>query len=77
MDAGRAATAWRNAEIMRRELSAKGMSLNAQTASSLDNLGLFLDEAADAMREHKWEDALSSLQAVETATQKVAKAVGN
>lgn len=77
MDAGRAATAWKNAEIMRRELSAKGMSLNAQTASSLDNLGLFLDEAADAMREHKWDDALNSLQAVETATQKVAKAVGN
>jgi class 3 adenylate cyclase len=77
MDAGRAASAWKNAEIMRRELAAKGMSLNAQTASSLDNLGLFLDEAADAMREHKWDDALSSLQAVESATQKVAKAVGN
>jgi hypothetical protein len=76
-DASRAATAWRNAEGIRRNLAAKGMSLNAQTASSLDRLGLMLDEAADAMREHKWDDALSSLQAVEAITQKVNSSVGN
>lgn len=77
LDASRAATAWRNAEEMRRNLTAKGMSLNSQTAASLDRLGFFLDEAAEALRGHKWDDALSSLQAVEAETQKVAKSVGN
>jgi class 3 adenylate cyclase len=77
MDAGRAATARKNAEQFRQSLAARGMSLNAQTAASLDRIGLFLDEAADALRNHQWDDALSSLQAVETETQKVSKAVGN
>ncbi len=77
MDAGHAATAKRNADQMRRNLAAKGMSLNAQTDSSLDRIQLFLDEASEAIRDHKWDDALSSLQAVEAETQKVAKTVGN
>jgi len=62
---------------MRRNLAAKGMSLNAQTDASLDRIQLFLDEASEAIRDHKWDDALSSLQAVEAETQKVAKTVGN
>jgi hypothetical protein len=77
MDASHAATAWKNAEVIRQGLVAKGMSLNAQTAASVDHLKLFLDQAADALREHKWDDALSSLQAVESETQKVNKTVGN
>jgi hypothetical protein len=77
MDAGHAATARRNADEMRRNLAAKGMSLNAQTDASLDRIQLFLDEASEALRDHKWDDALSSLQAVETETSKVTKAVGN
>jgi class 3 adenylate cyclase len=77
MDAGHAATARRNADEMRRNLAAKGMSLNAQTDASLDRVQLFLDEAKEAIRDHKWDDALSSLQAVEAETQKVSKAVGN
>jgi len=77
MDAGHAATAKRNADEMRRNLAAKGMSLNAQTDASLDRIQLFLDEASEAIRDHKWDDALSSLQAVEAETQKVAKTVGN
>ena len=77
MDASHAATAWKNAEVIRQGLEAKGMSLNAQTAASIDHLKLFLDQAADALRDHKWDDALSSLQAVEAVTQKVTKAVGN
>ncbi len=77
MDAGRAATAKRNADEMRRNLAAKGMSLNAQTDASLDRLQILLDEASEAMRDHKWDDALSNLQAVEAETQKVARAVGN
>ncbi len=77
MDASHAATAWKNAQVISQGLVAKGMSLNAQTAASVDRLKLFLDQAADALRDHKWDDALSSLQAVESETQKVTKAVGN
>jgi hypothetical protein len=77
IDAGNAATAWKNAEVIRQGLAAKGMSLNAGTAASVDHLQLFLDQAADALRDHKWDDALASLQAVESETQKVTKAVGN
>ena len=77
IDAGHVATARANAEEMRRSLAAKGMSLNAQTAAALDQLGVLLDEAAEALRNHQWDDALSSLQAVEATTQKVTKAVGN
>jgi hypothetical protein len=77
VDASHAANAWKNAEEIRRNLAAKGMSLNAQTTASVDHLQLFLDEAAEALQAHKWDDARSSLEAVEAATQKVAKAVGN
>ncbi len=77
MDAAHAATAWKNADQIRRNLSVKGMSLNAQTSASVDHLKLLLDEAADELRDHKWDDALSSLQAVEATTEKVTKTVGN
>jgi hypothetical protein len=77
IDAGHAATAWKNAEAIRRGLEAKAMSLNAQTAASVDHLKLFLDQAADAMLKHRWDDALSSLQAVEAETQKISKSAGN
>jgi hypothetical protein len=76
-DAAKAATAWRNAETLRDSLAARGMSLNAQTAASVNRFQLFFEEAAAALREHKWDDARTSLQAVEAETQKVAKAVGN
>jgi class 3 adenylate cyclase len=76
-DASRAATARRNAEDIRRNLAAKGMSLNAQTDASLDRLQLFLDEASESIRDHKWDDALSSLQAAEAITDKINKTVGN
>jgi hypothetical protein len=76
-DASHAAIAWKNAEVIRQRLVAKGMSLNAQTAASVDHLKVLLDEAAEALREHKWDAALSSLQAVEATTDKVNKSVGN
>jgi hypothetical protein len=76
-DASHAATAWKNAEVIRQGLEAKGMSLNAQTAASVDHLALFLDQAAEALRGHRWDEARSSLEAVEAETQKVAKAAGN
>ncbi len=77
MDSSRAAQARDNAEVIRQRLAAKGMSLNAQTASAIDNLGFLLQQAEDALRDHRWDDALSSLQAVEAQTQKVANTVGN
>jgi hypothetical protein len=76
-DAGRAATAWKNAEEIRRNLAAKGMSLNAQTAAAVDRLKLLLDEAADELRTRKWDDALASLQGVEATIDKVNKTAGN
>ena len=75
-DSAKAAVAWRNAEIMRQSLAARGMSLNADTAAAVGRFQLFFEEAATALRDHKWDDALSSLQAVEATTQKVGKAVG-
>ena len=76
-DASHAATAWKNADQIRRNLSVKGQSLNAGTAAAVDRLKLLLDEAADALRDHKWDDALSSLQGVEATTQKINSTVGN
>ncbi len=77
MDASHAATARSNADAMRQRLAAKGMSLNAQTAAAVDNMQSLLDQANEALREHRFDDALSSLQAVEAQTQKVARDVGN
>jgi hypothetical protein len=75
-DAAKAAVVWQNAETMRQSLAARGMSLNADTAAAVNRWQLFFEEAAAALRDHKWDDALSSLQAVEATTQKVGKAVG-
>jgi len=77
MDASHAATARSNADAMRQRLAAKGMSLNAQTAAAVDNMQSLLEQANEALREHRFDDALSSLQAVEAQTQKVARDVGN
>ncbi len=77
MAASHAATARSNADAMRQRLAAKGMSINAQTAAAVDNLQFLLDQASEAMRDRRWDDALSNLQAVEAETQKVARAVGN
>ena len=76
-DASRAATAWKNAQAVRQSLAAKGMSLNAETSAAIDRLKLLLDDAAGALRDHNWDDALSSLQGVEATTAKVNKTVGN
>jgi hypothetical protein len=75
-DAPRAASAWKSAETMRLNLAARGMSLNAQTAASVNRFQLFFDRAAAALREHNWDEALNSLQGVEAETEKVAKVVG-
>jgi len=76
-DVARSAATWKNAETLRLSLAARGMSLNAQTASGVSRLQPLYEEAAAALRGHKWDDALSSLQAAEATTQKVATTVGH
>jgi len=75
-DAVRAASAWKSAETMRLGLVAKGMTLNAQTATAVGRLGPLFDDSAAALKDHKWDEALSNLQAAEATTQKVASVVG-
>jgi hypothetical protein len=76
-DAARAAVIWKNAETLRLSLAQRGMSVNAQTAASVGRLKPLYDDAAAALKDHKWDDALSTLQAAEATTQKVAGAVGH
>ena len=76
-DAATAATTWKNAETLRLSLEAKGMSLNAQTATSVGRFQLLFEEAAAALRQHNWEEALSNLQALEATRLKVAATVGH
>jgi hypothetical protein len=75
-DAAYAAVAWNNAETMKQSLAKQGMGLNVATATSVARFKLFFDQADAALREHKWDDALSSLQAVEGETKKVTNVVG-
>jgi len=75
-DAAYAAVAWNNAEAMKQSLAKQGAGLNVATATSVARFKLFFEQADAALREHKWDDALSSLQAVESETQKVTKVVG-
>jgi hypothetical protein len=76
-DAARSATTWKNAEALRLSLAERGMSLNAPTAAAVGRLQLLYEQAATAIKEHNWDEALSNLQAAEATTQKVAAAVGH
>src|SRR5207249_7733459 len=71
-DAARAGATWKNAETLRLSLAAQGMSLNAQTAASVARLQLLFGQAAAALRDRNWNEALSNLQGAEATTQKVA-----
>jgi len=75
-DAARSASAWKSAEALRLSLAERGMSLNAPAAAAVGRLQLLYEEAAAAIKEHNWAEALSSLQAAEATTQKVASSVG-
>lgn len=77
MVAGRAASTWKNAETIRLGLVAKGMSMNAQTQASVDQLKLFLDQATEALNQHDWKEAEAALDRCDYARQKVEKTVGN
>jgi hypothetical protein len=74
--AARSAAVWKNAEKLRISLTGRGMSLNPQTGAAVGRLQLLYEEAAAELKDHKWEDALGSLQAAEATTQKIAATVG-
>jgi hypothetical protein len=74
--AANAAATWTNAQSMKQNLSKQGMSLNVATETSLGRFQLFFEQAEAALREHRWDEARSSLEAVEGETLKVSKVVG-
>ena len=76
-DAARSAIIWKNAEALRLSLAGRGMSLNAQTAAAVGRFQPLYEQAATALKDHNWDEALSSLQAAEATTQKVASTVGH
>ena len=75
-DVARSAAAWTNAEKLRLSLVQRGMTLNAQTQGAVLRLQPLYDDAANALKAHNWEEALSNLQAAEATTQKVEATVG-
>jgi len=75
-DAARSAGIWKNGETLRLTLESRGMSLNAQTGAAMTRLPALYDAAAAALKAHNWEEALSSLQAAEGTTQRIAVTAG-
>jgi hypothetical protein len=75
-DAASSAAAWNNAEKLRLSLVQRGMTLNAQTQGAELRLQPLYDDAANALKAHNWDEALSNLQAAEATTQKVEATVG-
>jgi len=75
-DVARSAAAWTNAEKLRLSLVQRGMTLNAQTQGAVLRLQPLYDDAANALKAHNWEEALSNLQAAEATTQKIEATVG-
>jgi len=75
-DATRAASAWKSAAEMNARLSTQGATLNADTAAAVTRFQLLFGLAAGSMLDHRWDEVLEHLQAVEAETAKVAKVVG-
>jgi hypothetical protein len=76
VDATRAASAWKSAEIMRANLAAQGATLNAITSVALSRFQLLFGLAAGSMLDRRWDEVAEHLQAVEAETAKVVKVVG-
>jgi hypothetical protein len=76
VDATRAASAWKSAEVMRASLAAQGATLNASTAVAVSRFQLLFGLAAGSMLDHRWDEVLEHLQAAEAETAKVVKVVG-
>ena len=76
VDATRAASAWKSSLVMRASLATQGATLNAETAAAVTRFQLLFGLAAGSMLDHRWDEVLEHLQAVEAETTKVAKVVG-
>ena len=76
VDATRAASAFKSAAEMNARLSTQGASLNADTAAAVSRFQLLFGLASGSMLDHRWDEVLEHLQAVEAETAKVAKVVG-
>jgi hypothetical protein len=75
-DATRAASAWKSAAELNARLSTQGATLNADTAAAVARFQLLFGLAAGSMLDHRWDEVLEHLQAVEAETAKVAKVAG-
>ena len=76
-DVARSAAVWKNAEQVRLNLVQRGMTINAQTQSGMLRLQPLFSDAAEALKTHNWDEALSNLQAAEATTQKIAAVAGH
>src|SRR5260370_25198599 len=74
--ASKAATAWQNAETIRLNLAARGMSLNAELAGSLARMQLYLQLAVSDLESRTWADARQNIERADYQTEKVFKSVG-
>jgi hypothetical protein len=74
--AAQAVGAWQATDSIRANLADRGMALNPQTTASVVRIRLFLETAADALREHQWDDARDNIERAEYETQKVLKTMG-
>lgn len=75
--AARAASAWQNADKMRRDLASRGMSLNAATASALARLEGDMESAARSIQSKNLEEANASLDRADAEIEKISKVVGH
>jgi len=74
-DAARSAGVWQNAETLRQNLAARGLSLNVHAATALVRLPLRFTSAANALRRNDWDAAQTHLEQAEAETEKLAEAV--
>lgn len=75
-DAANATAAWVSAETLRRNLEARGMGLNTQTATAVTRLQLYCEQATAGLAKHDWAAARVSLERIEYETEKVLQTVG-
>jgi hypothetical protein len=73
---GQAAAAWQSAEVLRQNLAARGMALNATLSTSVARLQLYFDSAAQSLRQRDWTGARTNIERAEYETNKILKAVG-
>jgi hypothetical protein len=74
--ASRAAAAWQSADVLRQNLAARSMSLNARTTENVVRLQLYLELAAGDLRRRQWKSARENLEKVEYIATQVGNSVG-